>query len=93
MDTDSGARIKVVCRYQQFRAAGKICDSLRRGNTQAQRSGVVWHTQGSGKSFGVVNVSERILLMIDEAHRIRNLGAGLISDQRFCIRPVHSEIL
>jgi type I restriction enzyme R subunit len=54
MDTDSGSRIKVVCRYQQFRAAGKICERLRHGSTQAQKSGVVWHTQGSGKSLTMV---------------------------------------
>jgi type I site-specific restriction-modification system R (restriction) subunit len=54
MDTDSGSRIKVVCRYQQFRAAGRICDRLRRGSTQAAKSGVVWHTQGSGKSLTMV---------------------------------------
>ncbi|MDA8137464.1 MAG: HsdR family type I site-specific deoxyribonuclease [Desulfobacteraceae bacterium] len=54
MDTDSGARIKVVCRYQQFRAAGRICDRLRHSQTQAQKSGVVWHTQGSGKSLTMV---------------------------------------
>lgn len=60
MDTDSGPRIKVVCRYQQFRAANKICDQLRHGKTAAQRSGVVWHTQGSGKSLTMVFVSRMI---------------------------------
>lgn len=45
MDTDSGKRIKVVARYQQFRAAGKIIERLRRGATPLERSGVVWHTQ------------------------------------------------
>ena len=54
MDTDSGARIKVVCRYQQYRAAGKIMQRLRTGATPLQRSGVVWHTQGSGKSLTMV---------------------------------------
>ncbi len=57
MDTESGPRIKVVCRYQQFRAAGKICERLRHGRTQAQKSGVVWHTQGSGKSLTMVFVA------------------------------------
>ena len=57
MDTDSGPRIKVVCRYQQFRAAGKICDRLRHGKNQAEKSGVVWHTQGSGKSLTMVFVA------------------------------------
>lgn len=54
MDTDSGARIKVVCRYQQFRAANKIAARLRSGKTAMERSGVVWHTQGSGKSLTMV---------------------------------------
>lgn len=60
MDTDSGARIKAVCRYQQFRAAGRICEQLRNGRTPAQRSGVVWHTQGSGKSLTMVFVARMI---------------------------------
>jgi type I restriction enzyme R subunit len=54
MDTDGGPRVKVVCRYQQFRAAGKIMERLRTGDTAAARSGVVWHTQGSGKSLTMV---------------------------------------
>jgi type I restriction enzyme, R subunit len=54
MHTDSGARIKVVCRYQQFRAARKIVERLRSGETAVDRSGVVWHTQGSGKSLTMV---------------------------------------
>lgn len=54
MDTDSGPRIKVVCRYQQYRAAAKILHRLRTGATSAGRSGVVWHTQGSGKSLTMV---------------------------------------
>lgn len=54
MDTDGGPRIKVVCRYQQFRAANKIVERLRTGGTAMERSGVVWHTQGSGKSLTMV---------------------------------------
>ena len=57
MDTDGGSRIKVVCRYQQFRAAHKIIDRLRQGQTAAEKSGVVWHTQGSGKSLTMVFVA------------------------------------
>jgi type I restriction enzyme, R subunit len=54
MDTDSGPRIKVVCRYQQYRAAAKIVQRLRTGASPMERSGVVWHTQGSGKSLTMV---------------------------------------
>ncbi|RLA20012.1 MAG: type I restriction endonuclease subunit R, partial [Gammaproteobacteria bacterium] len=60
MDTDSGPRIKVVCRYQQFRAANKIIQRLRKGNNATERSGVVWHTQGSGKSLTMVFVARML---------------------------------
>lgn len=54
MDADGGPRVKVVCRYQQFRAASKVVERLRTGETALARSGVVWHTQGSGKSLTMV---------------------------------------
>ena len=60
MDTDAGKRVKVVCRYQQFRAARRIIERLRAGQTPLERSGVVWHTQGSGKSLTMVFVARML---------------------------------
>ncbi|MCZ7647436.1 MAG: HsdR family type I site-specific deoxyribonuclease [Planctomycetota bacterium] len=60
MDTDSGQRVKVVCRYQQYRAARRIVERLRKGKTPEERSGVVWHTQGSGKSLTMVFVARML---------------------------------
>ena len=60
MDTDSGQRVKVVCRYQQFRAANRILQRLRGGQSALERSGVVWHTQGSGKSLTMVFVARML---------------------------------
>lgn len=47
-------RIKVIARYQQYRAVNKIIRRIRSGDTSMERSGVVWHTQGSGKSLTMV---------------------------------------
>lgn len=60
MDTDSGKRVKVICRYQQYRAAHRIVQRLRSGKTAEERSGVVWHTQGSGKSLTMVFVARML---------------------------------
>lgn len=60
MDTDSGRRVKAICRYQQYRAASRIVDRLRTGKTFYDRSGVVWHTQGSGKSLTMVFVARMV---------------------------------
>ncbi len=45
------ALIKKICRYQQFRAVNKIIDRVV---TNEHRRGLVWHTQGSGKSLTMV---------------------------------------
>lgn len=60
MDTDSGKRVKVICRYQQYRAAKKMLARLRTGKDADERSGVVWHTQGSGKSLTMVFLARMI---------------------------------
>ncbi len=67
MDTDSGKRVKAVCRYQQYRAAHRIVQRLRSGETPEERSGVVWHTQGSGKSLTMVFVARMLRASADLA--------------------------
>lgn len=52
--------VKVVCRYQQYRAMLKIIERLRNGSSPEERSGVVWHTQGSGKSLTMVFAIRKI---------------------------------
>jgi len=48
--------IKVVPRYQQYRAVKKIIKKLKKGNTPEEKGGIVWHTQGSGKSLTMMYV-------------------------------------
>ena len=48
---DRGQTIKIVGRYQQFRAVKLAVKRLLEGETPRERSGIVWHTQGSGKSL------------------------------------------
>lgn len=40
--------VKKIARYQQFRAANKIVERVAEGG---QKRGLIWHTQGSGKSL------------------------------------------
>ena len=54
MEIKQGVEVKIICRYQQYRAVGKILNRLRTGSSPQERSGVVWHTQGSGKSLTMV---------------------------------------
>jgi type I restriction enzyme R subunit len=50
-EDSKGGMIKVVPRYQQFRAVKKIIKRIKEGKTPEERGGIVWHTQGSGKSL------------------------------------------
>ena len=53
--TDSkGKMIRVVGRYQQLRAVKKTVDRLLTGVNRDERGGIIWHTQGSGKSLTMV---------------------------------------
>lgn len=47
-DKDTGTKIKKMARYQQLRASNKIVNRVLKDN---QRKGLIWHTQGSGKSL------------------------------------------
>lgn len=49
-----GRIIKKIPRYQQFRAVHKTIERIKSGKTQKDKSGVIWHTQGSGKSLTMV---------------------------------------
>jgi type I restriction enzyme R subunit len=55
-----GQTIKSVCRYQQYRAVNRAIARLKTGKTRLQhgehdqRGGIIWHTQGSGKSLTMV---------------------------------------
>jgi type I restriction enzyme, R subunit len=55
-----GQTIKTVCRYQQYRAVNRAIARLKTGQTRVQhgehdqRGGIIWHTQGSGKSLSLV---------------------------------------
>jgi type I restriction enzyme, R subunit len=55
-----GKTRKVMAHYQQFRAVHKAVGRLQEGRTKVQgaerdeRGGIVWHTQGSGKSLSMV---------------------------------------
>lgn len=78
MDTDGGSRIKVVCRYQQFRAANKITERLRNGKTAIERGGVVWHTQGSGKSLTMVFLAR----MLRASQDLNDYKIVLVNDRQ-----------
>ena len=63
------ANMKKICRYQQYFAVREIMKTVagpdRNGNRQG---GVVWHTQGSGKSLTMVMLAKCLLMELAAVH-------------------------
>jgi type I restriction enzyme R subunit len=64
---DRGETIKIVGRYQQFRADKLAVQRLLTGRNPRERSGIIWHTQGSGKSL-------TMMFMVREMYRHARLS-------------------
>ena len=80
----SGRTIKIVCRYQQFRAVQTAIDRLLHGKTRREdgehdrRGGVVWHTQGSGKSLTMVFLVRKMR----SAPELRRFKVVVVTDRK-----------
>lgn len=53
---------KKIARYQQYFCVKKIMDRIKVKENGARRGGVVWHTQGSGKSLTMVFLAKAVAL-------------------------------
>ena len=63
------ANVKKVCRYQQFFAVREIMKTIAESDEHGnRRSGVIWHTQGSGKSLSMVMLAKYILMELKDCH-------------------------
>ena len=55
--------VKKICRYQQYFAVKEILHTVKQRDEKGnRRGGVIWHTQGSGKSLTMVMVAKYLLL-------------------------------
>ena len=61
------ANVKKICRYQQYFAIKEIVKTIQQPDEKGNRqSGVIWHTQGSGKSLTMVMLAKYILMELSD---------------------------
>ena len=53
--------VKKICRYKQYFAVKKCMSRILLQDGQNTRNGVVWHTQGSGKTITMIMLTKMIL--------------------------------
>ncbi len=60
--TSSGRKIKIVCRYQQYLGGEAIVQRVLKTyqNGKGPRKGLIWHFQGSGKSWLMVFAAQKL---------------------------------
>ncbi|WP_197075915.1 type I restriction endonuclease subunit R [Halostagnicola sp. A56] len=76
--------IKMVARYQQYRAVRKALERIdKRGRHEAQ-GGVVWHTQGSGKSLTMLFLALKLRRLEDDPTLV------LVTDRRALNDQIHA---
>lgn len=79
-----GKTIKVLCRYQQYRAVNLALLRMKTNPTRKQhgefdrRGGIIWHTQGSGKSLTMVFLVRKMRHDID----LRKFKVVMITDRK-----------
>ncbi len=83
---EEGRTIKLVARYPQFRAAHAALKRLREGQTRQQtgdhdgRGGVIWHTQGAGKSFTMTFLVRKLRTQ-PEGSPLRRFKVVVVTDR------------
>lgn len=68
---------KKIARYQQYFAIKKTMDRIRHIEGGKRKGGVIWHTQGSGKSLTMVMLAQAIAM----EPTIRNPKIVLVTDR------------
>lgn len=69
--------IKKICRYQQYFAIKEIMKTITLSDEKGNRqSGVIWHTQGSGKSLTMVMLAKYILM------ELKNSKVVVVTDRK-----------
>ena len=74
-----GKVVKKLCRYQQLRAVNKM---VERVVDNQHRAGLIWHTQGSGKSLTMVFAALKLKFHRGvESDRLKNPNLLVITDR------------
>lgn len=72
--------VKKICRYQQYRAANKMVQRVCEGD---HRQGLIWHTQGSGKSLTMVFATLKLKFHRGLDHpSLKNPNILVVTDRR-----------
>ena len=87
--------IKIVPRYHQYFAVNKAVEATKKATADAgdQRAGVIWHTQGSGKSLSMAFYSGKLVLALNNPTLVILTDRNDLDDQLFETFSLSQDIL
>ena len=80
-DTKNGKRVKMIAKHQQFHAVMQCVERLH--SVTENKGGVIWHTQGSGKSFSMLWFATQLMYKFD------NPPILIITDRKQLDKQIH----
>lgn len=88
-ETENGRRVKKVARYQQYRAVNRALERVRTARDPSKRGGIIWHTQGSGKSLTMLWLAAKLRRM----QELANPAIVVVTDRRDLDRQIEGSFL
>jgi len=82
-EQDRSSLLKKLAAYHQFNAVNKAVVTTIKATKSDRRAGVVWHTQGSGKSLTMVFYTGKLVLELDNPTIIVLTDRNDLDDQLF----------
>ncbi len=80
-DTRNGKRIKMIAKHQQFRVVTRCVEKA--SNFSGDKGGVIWHTQGSGKSFSMLWFATHMM------YKLGNPPILIVTDRQQLDKQIH----
>jgi len=86
---------KIVPRYHQYFAVNKAVETTKRATAETgdQRAGVIWHTQGSGKSLSMVFYAGKLVLALNNPTLVVLTDRNDLDDQLFDTFSLSQDLL
>jgi len=83
-EVENNKKVKKVAKHQQYRVVTKAIERFRQGKEITDKGGVIWHTQGSGKSLSMVWFATQLLF------KFENPPILIITDRRQLDKQIHN---
>ncbi len=77
-------RIKKIAKHQQFRAVTKSVNRLNLEENISDKGGIIWHTQGSGKSLSMLWLTTQLM------YKFGNPPIVIVTDRKQLDEQIHT---